>query len=179
MFTVRSANFEDAEYIANVHVSSWKSTYKELLDEKDLSNITYENRKTLWETILKIQKENQCTFVMEKKDDGKIVGFVSGGPERTKNFHYDGEIYSIYLTDEYQKMGLGTQLLQTFVKEMKEIGYQSILVWVLTQNPSSRFYERFEAQPVGTEKVTIGKGTYQETAYGWENIEDLLKKIEG
>ncbi|MFD2042803.1 GNAT family N-acetyltransferase [Ornithinibacillus salinisoli] len=179
MFTIRKGNLGDADQIANVHVSSWKSTYKELLDEKDLSNITYENRKTLWETILKIQKQGQCTYIIQRNQDDKIVGFVSGGPERTKNFnHFDGEIHTIYLLEEYQKQGLGARLLKVFAEQMKTLGYQSILVWVITQNPSSRFYERYEAKPIGTEKVTIGEGTYQETAYGWQSIDDLLQRLD-
>lgn len=175
MFTIRKAVYEDAAAIANIHVSSWKSTYSELLDEKDISNMTYENRITLWETVLRIQRENQCTFVIQ--NDEKIAGFVSGGPERTKRFNYDCEIYTIYLLDEFQRMGLGTRLLKAFCEDMRETGFQSVLVWVLKQNPSSRFYERYDAKPIGEEITTIGVGTYQETAYGWENIEELLIKL--
>ncbi|WP_077324960.1 GNAT family N-acetyltransferase [Virgibacillus siamensis] len=175
MFKVRKASYEDATAIADIHVSSWKSTYTDLLDEKDLSNITYENRRALWETVLRMQKKEQLTFVIHNEE--KIVGFISGGPERTKRFNYDGEIYTIYLLDEFQKLGLGTRLLKVFSEGMKEIGYQSILVWILTQNPSSRFYERYQAQPVGEEVSTIGEGTYQETAYGWDNIDQLLKNL--
>ncbi|MFD1037635.1 GNAT family N-acetyltransferase [Virgibacillus byunsanensis] len=177
MFSIRKAVYEDAEDIAEIHVSSWKSTYTELLDEKDISNITYENRKTLWETILRMQKKEQCTFVIYKNDNHKIVGFVSGGPERTKRFEYDTEIYTIYLLDEFQKMGLGARLLKVFAEEMMELGYKSILVWVLKQNPSSRFYERYHASPVGEEEITLGEGTYKETAYGWENINGLLRLL--
>lgn len=175
MFTVRKACYEDAAAIADIHVSSWKSTYTDLLEEKDLSNITYENRRALWETVLRIQKEEQLTFVVLNEE--KMVGFISGGPERTKKFNYDGEIYTIYLLDEFQKLGLGTRLLKVFSEGMKELGCQSILVWILKQNPSSRFYERYQANPVGEEVTTIGEGTYQETAYGWKNIDQLLKNL--
>ncbi|MFC4559125.1 GNAT family N-acetyltransferase [Virgibacillus kekensis] len=175
MFTIRKAVYDDAEAIAEIHVSSWKSTYTDLLEEKDISNITYENRKALWETILRIKKKEQCTLVIE--DFEKIVGFISGGPERTKRFNYDSEIYTIYLLDDYQRQGLGAKLLKSFTEEMKDRGYKSILVWILTQNPSSRFYERFNAEPVGEELTTIGEGTYQETAYGWNDIDELLKKL--
>ncbi|WP_188456578.1 GNAT family N-acetyltransferase [Virgibacillus oceani] len=175
MFSIRRAVYEDASAIANIHVSSWKSTYTDLLDEKDLSNMTYENRKALWETVLRIQKKEQCTFVIH--NDEKIAGFISGGPERTKRFNYDSEIYTIYLLDEFQRMGLGAKLLQVFAEEMKILGFTSLLVWILKQNPSSRFYERYQALPVGEEITTIGEGTYQETAYGWENIDELLKLL--
>lgn len=176
MYSIRRATFEDAEMIATIHVKSWKSTYNELLDEEDLSNITYENRRVLWETILKMEKSGTCTFVIS--DEKQMVGFVSGGPERTKRFDYDSEIYNIYLLDEFQKKGLGARLLNAFSKEMLGIGYNSILVWVIKQNPSSRFYERYKAELVGEEIITIGDGRYQETAYGWKDINALLELLD-
>lgn len=170
---IREALLQDAETIANIHVSSWKSTYKDLIAEQDLSNITLENRIVLWETILKNPVNGQIAFVVEN-DEGEVVGFVSGGKERTKNYGYEGEIYAIYLLDGYQGKGFGSMLLHAFAVGMKKAGYQSLLVWVLTQNPSSRFYSKFGADPVEAEKVTIGQGTYEETAYGWKDINKLI-----
>ncbi|MFQ3543745.1 GNAT family N-acetyltransferase [Halobacillus rhizosphaerae] len=174
MAHIREAKFEDAETIANIHVSSWKSTYKDLIDERDLSNITLENRVTLWETVLRKPVNGQIAYVIENNDH-EVVGFVSGGKERTKNYGYDGEIYSIYLLDEYQGKGYGSQLLEAFAASMERAGYRSLLVWVLTHNPSSKFYIKCGAHPVEAEKVTIGKGTYEETAYGWKDIRSLNK----
>lgn len=174
MYSFRKAVSTDAEAIANIHVISWKHIYTDLVDEKDLSNMTYENRKILWQTVLQMQKKQQWTFVL--LDGETVVGFISGGPERTRRFEYDGEIYNIYLLPEYQRKGLGGMLLKGLTEEIKQHGYTSLLVWVLTQNPSSRFYERFEAKPVGREQTTIGEGSYQETAYGWKNIDNLLAK---
>lgn len=175
MFFIRKARLDDAEAIADIHVTSWKSTYVDLLDEKDLSNMTFENRKILWETKLQVQKKNQCTFVIHNEE--KIAGFISGGPERTKRFNYESEIYTIYLLPEYQKQGLGTRLLRVFAEEMKQQGHQSLLVWILKKNPSSRFYERYNAKSVGEEETSIGEGIYQETAYGWEHIDELLNIV--
>ncbi|GGF16275.1 N-acetyltransferase [Halobacillus andaensis] len=176
MAQLRVAKFEDAEQIANIHIQSWKSTYKDLIDEQDLSNITLENRVALWETILKSPINGQIAYVIEN-DDGQVVGFVSGGKERTKKYSYDGEIYAIYMLDNYQRMGYGSMLLSTFAKAMKEVGYESLLVWVLTRNPSAKFYKILGAKPVEAEEVTIGQGTYEETAYGWEDINELIEKL--
>ncbi|RWZ55253.1 GNAT family N-acetyltransferase [Halobacillus fulvus] len=174
---VRRARFEDAETIANIHVSSWKSTYKDLIDEQDLSNITLENRIALWETVLRKPVNGQIAFVVEN-DEKEVVGFVSGGKERTKNYGYDGELYAIYLLDEYQRQGYGGLLLEAFSKGMKEAGYESLLVWVLTKNPSSEFYSNYGAIPVEAEQVTIGQGTYEETAFGWQPIDQLIERFE-
>ncbi|TGB05325.1 GNAT family N-acetyltransferase [Halobacillus salinus] len=171
---VRVAKFEDAEKIANIHVRSWKSTYKDLLDERDVSNSNVENRIALWETVLRKPVNGQIAYVVEN-DEGEPVGFVSGGKERTKNYGFDGEIYAIYLLEEYQRQGYGSIMLQTFAHAMKEAGYESLLVWVLTKNPSSHFYSKLGAHPVEAEQVTIGQGTYEETAFGWKEIDHLLK----
>ncbi|WP_281976124.1 GNAT family N-acetyltransferase [Halobacillus litoralis] len=173
---VRVAHFEDAETIAEIHVKSWKSTYKDLIDERDLSNTTVEHRIALWETVLRTPVNGQIAFVIEN-DEKEVVGFVSGGKERTKNYGFDGEIYAIYLLDEYQGQGYGKQLLKVFAEGMEKAGYESLLVWVLTHNPSSRFYIKYGADPIEAEKVTIGQGTYEETAYGWNDLKELIHKF--
>lgn len=175
MSLIRKATYDDAEVIADIHLKTWKSTYTELIDEKDITNMTYENRKVLWETVLKIPRKEQCILVIEV--DQIVVGFISGGPERTEKFDYDCSIYDIYILPDFQKQGLGAMLLKAFAIEMKEFGYHSILVWVLTQNPSSRFYEKYNAKPVGEVATTIGEGSYEETAYGLDNIDKLINSI--
>ena len=173
MFNIREAMLEDAEAIAEVHVNSWKSTYADLINEQDMSNITIENRKALWETVLKMPKEKQPVLVVQDSQE-QIVGFISGGKERTKRFGFDGEIYAIYLLENYQRKGLGAMLLEAFAKKMEQNGYKSLLVWVLTENPSNKFYLDFGAKQVEKEQTVIGTGTYQETAYGWKDINELL-----
>ncbi|MBO8156144.1 MAG: GNAT family N-acetyltransferase [Bacillaceae bacterium] len=177
MFQVRKARPEDAGAIANVHVKSWITTYSNLIDDEDLRQvISYEKRKAQWEAILKSSNISQFLYVAEN-DKQEVVGFINGGNERSKKFAYDGEIYAIYILKEYQGKGIGRQLLKTLTRAMKKEGYQSILVWVLTSNPSSKFYEYHGAKPVDEEEITIGTGTYQETAYGWEDIGILAEKL--
>lgn len=176
MFQIRKARLEDAEDIAFVHVRSWKSVYSELIDEQDVSNITLENRLALWESILRMSGDGQVALVLQNEDD-KVIGFISGGKERTKRFGYDGEIYAVYLLDEYQRQGLGTKLLHAFCEEMYEAGHRSLLVWVLTENPSQAFYINLGAEQVEKEDTIIGTGTYQEAAYGWTDLQQLIKRL--
>ncbi|UOQ46779.1 GNAT family N-acetyltransferase [Gracilibacillus caseinilyticus] len=175
MYQIRKARPEDAKAIAEVHVQSWKATYHELLDEQDISNTTIEHRQILWETVLKLPRKQQPVTVIE--ENGSIVGFISGGKERTDRFGYDGEIYAIYLLPTHQRKGLGKQLLTAFTEEMKELGYRSLLVWVLTKNPTHQFYLQLGAQRIEQEQTTIGQGTYQETAYGFNSLDSLIAAL--
>ncbi|GAB2533725.1 GNAT family N-acetyltransferase [Gracilibacillus alcaliphilus] len=175
MYQIRKATLEDAKFIAEVYIHSWKATYQDLINEQDLSNTTVDHHQIYWETILKLSRKQQPVTVIE--DQGEIVGFISGGKERTERFGYDGEIFAIYLLPDYQGKGLGKQLLKAFAEEMQELGYQSLLIWVLTHNPTHHFYLHFGAEKIEQEQTTIGDGTYQETAYGFSSIQKLLQQL--
>jgi len=176
MYHIREAKLEDAEAIAFIHVESWKSTYEDLIDQQDIDGISIENRITLWETVLKKAVNGQVVLVATDESD-RIIGFISGGKERTKEYGYDGEIYAIYILDDYHRQGVGTGLLSQFVQHMQQFGYGSLLVWVLTENVNKKFYERYGASPVQAEEITIGKGTYKEIAYGWPDILTLSSTL--
>ncbi|RPF50145.1 GNAT family N-acetyltransferase [Aquisalibacillus elongatus] len=177
MFNVRQATLKDAEQIAKVHDQTWKLTYQPLLANEDFQQVmTYEHRKIMWETTLASNRVQQYVYVAEH-NNGDIIGFISGGQERTKNFDYELEIYNIYVLKEYQGHKVGHELLKQFVNQMIQDGYQSLLVWILTRNLYGKFYVRYGAKVVEAENVTIGHGTYEETAYGWKDVQHLNQKL--
>jgi hypothetical protein len=48
---IREATMADVAAIARVHVESWRATYKGLLPDGYLANLTYEQREPLWREI--------------------------------------------------------------------------------------------------------------------------------
>ncbi|WP_027963829.1 GNAT family N-acetyltransferase [Halalkalibacillus halophilus] len=175
MITIREARKEDAAQIVSVYDQTWQATYEPLLKEDDLQEVTStEHRKIMWETVL--QSSTHRVYVVDSEESG-VVGFLSGGKERTENFNFDCEIYDIYIHPNHQRNGYGKMLVEAFVKDCYTNGNQSLLVWILTDNPFGDFYVRLGASVVEAENVTIGKGTYQETAYGWTSIEVLIDRL--
>ena len=45
---IRKANIEDAMGIAKVHVDSWRTTYKGIVPEVFLENLSYDEREQNW-----------------------------------------------------------------------------------------------------------------------------------
>jgi hypothetical protein len=48
---IREATMTDVAAIARVHVESWRTTYKGLLPDDYLANLTYEQREPRWREI--------------------------------------------------------------------------------------------------------------------------------
>jgi GNAT superfamily N-acetyltransferase len=155
-FRFRKANIQDSPGLAYVHVHSWRTTYKGIVSENYLQSLSIEEREQKWVQIL---SGTHHTYVCEL-DDGKIIGFVSFGKERSGE--YEGELYAIYLLEEYQGKGIGKELLKIAATRLKEQGYNSMWIWVLKENPSKHFYYAFKPTLIKEEVLTIGGESHQE-----------------
>ncbi|PEM55310.1 GNAT family N-acetyltransferase [Bacillus wiedmannii] len=168
---IRRAIKDDIRGIAKVHVDSWKTTYKGIFADEFLENITYEQREKQWENIFQQEDTYQYRFVAETSDE-TIIGFIDGGVERSGAYNCDGELYAIYLLQEYQGMKIGQKLFQSLLSECINNDMQSLLVWVVTNNPSKNFYEKFNPEKIDTkflERVQV-----EETAYCWRDINNII-----
>lgn len=168
---IRRAIKDDIPGIAKVHVDSWKTTYKGIFAEKILANITYEQREKLWENIFQQEDKHQYRFVAETLD-GTIIGFIDGGVERSGAYNCDGELYAIYVLQQYQGLKIGKRLVQVFLSECKKNNMQSLLVWVVTNNPSKKFYEKYSPEKIDTK--FLERLNVEETAYCWRNINNII-----
>lgn len=93
LIKIRNAVLADSKGIAEVHVDSWKTTYAHIVPDEYLNNLTYESREQLWVHNI----PNGGVYVAEN-DEGEIVGFSSGGKERSGKYsRFDGELYAIYI----------------------------------------------------------------------------------
>jgi len=174
MASIRKAEPVDAAGIARVHVDSWRTTYRGLLPEELLARLSYENREHNWHQMLTATGDQGFVYVAEVETDDpqaqRIVGFASGGFERTLNPDYPGELYAIYLLSEYQRLGIGRGLVKTAAQRLLADGYPAMLIWVLHENPARKFYEALGGQYLFEKSIQIGSFTQIEVAYGWKDL---------
>ncbi|HEV2580621.1 MAG TPA: GNAT family N-acetyltransferase [Ktedonobacteraceae bacterium] len=174
MITIRQACIEDAPGIAKVHVDSWRTTYKGIVPDDYLANLSYLHRTTVWNDILRDTEKKYIVYVAENEAH-ELVGFVAGGPDREENPPYVAELYSIYILQAYQGQGIGRQLVRVFAGQLLRVGMKSMLLWVFAQNPARRFYEALGGRYVKTALYEAGDVTIEEVAYGWEDISVLAQ----
>ena len=168
---IREAGPDDAQAIAEVHVASWRSTYRGLLSDAYLDSMSVDEHANRWRRLLESASGNH-TFVAEV--EGAVVGFASGGRERDQDPIYIGELYAIYLLKQRQRMGIGRLLFAAVAERLLELEYPSVLVWVLAANPARAFYESLGGAYVRARELEIGGEALEEVGYGWLDTKALV-----
>lgn len=173
MLNIRPATVEDAPALAQVHVATWRTTYRGLVPDAYLDSLSVAERTERWRGRLSGADPGAFTLVAED-GDGRLVGFATGGPERENDSVYTGELYAIYLLQAAQRAGLGRRLVQAVAERLLAMGHTAMLVWVLATNPSRGFYERLGGQYLRSTMINIGGVEVEDVAYGWTDITELI-----
>jgi len=171
---IRHAKLSDAAGIANVQVASWRTTYKGLIADELLDKLSVTQKTRERQDRLLYPPAGSVTYVAEQ--GGEIVGFATGGRERSENPTYTGEIYALYLLQTHQGLGIGRKLVQAVVRDLLAQGLASLLILVLKDNPARGFYERLGGRVVLETTFIIGNQTLPEVGYGWPDMRTLLEK---
>ena len=176
----RRPNSLDSFGIAKVHVDTWNSTYKGLISEKILQRRTYEVSQRRWHDRIARLIDKEIIYIAEN-DYGEIVAFIMAGTEKYNLIgtlqdlnDYEGELMAIYVLKEYQKKNIGFRLLSLVVKYFLSKNINSMIVWVLKENPSKGFYKRLGAKYIGAKYLNLDGELYLESAYGWSDIRTIL-----
>jgi GNAT superfamily N-acetyltransferase len=168
MVSIRAATQRDAVEISHVHVLSWRTTYAGIVPDEYLAALNEAERVPLWREWL---TRDVQVYIADL--DGKVIGFISGGPIREPVQNYDAELFAIYLLEQTQRHGIGTALLRELAGSLISKGFTSLAVWVLERNPSRHFYVKSGAQLVTSKEIETGGAMLSEVAYGWPNLEAI------
>lgn len=170
-FTIRLAQVDDAFGIAKVHVDVWRSTYRGIMPDKVLDELTYQQRAKTRKEHLEKNDPRYCCYVAEDENKN-VIGFAMGGPLREGNINYDGELYAIYLFKEFHGKGIGKGLFLQVAGWLREKNFRSMLIWVLKDNPTRKFYESMGGKELESKIIEIG-APLVEVSYGWSDLSAL------
>jgi GNAT superfamily N-acetyltransferase len=177
MMHIRPATIADAKAMAHVRVSAWQQAYRgilpdELLDSMDEAAITERWRKVV------LPNPGPGIFNLVAEDEtGQVMGFAAGGPERSNDLEYPGEVFALYVLPGSQRCGSGRALVEASAERLLAQGFLGLLIWVLADNRIGRsFYEKIGGQPVRQKVGDIGDALYPEIGYGWKDMRELLCK---
>lgn len=165
MYSLRKAAPADSEAMAFVHVSSWRETYKDLLDESLINNFSEENRKKMWDSFLANNSEAQRAYVVLY--DGKIVG-LSSWRESTDHV----ELLTLYVLKEFHGKGLGKALFKKVEEDVAK-KRKKLSTWVLKENNAKSFYKKMGLKFVKNQEKKLGCSFVNELLFESFPVEKL------
>jgi ribosomal protein S18 acetylase RimI-like enzyme len=167
--------------IAEMHVASWRETYRGIVPDEMLSSLSVGRRAESWQRILDDPAKANDTMVTVAELDGELVGFGACGSQRTEGIvadGYDGEIGAIYVLSAYQRRGIGKALFCAMTESLLRRGYRGVALWVLRDNIQARaFYEWCRGRVVATREDVRGETILVEIAYAWPEIDSLNGRV--
>jgi ribosomal protein S18 acetylase RimI-like enzyme len=168
---IRKAIEDDAAGIVKVNTYTWLTTYNGLIPKEVLEKKV----QTMSENVIRTrhslrEKSNRYVATI----DEKIVGIMSYGKSRNENYANAGEIYSIYVLEECQGCGIGSQLFIKGLQLLFDEGFDDMILNCLEGNPSIKFYEKFGGFKVGTKKDMFDNVELQEDILYFSNIKKII-----
>jgi len=152
---IRQAVARDAAAIGAVHAQSWREAYAGIMSPRWIARVSARERTARWRRIL-AGPQPEGTWVAVA--DGTIVGFASAGPARDDDPPRPLELWSLYLLESHQGLGIGRALVET------AIGDRPAYLNVLRDNARTiGFYRRMGFEPDG----------HTGTLSYWENVADI------
>lgn len=155
---IQEAKISDAVGIARVHVKTWQSAYTGLVPDDFLKKLSIQGRAVGWKKQLEKPDKGNRYFV--GVINRQIVGWCATGKCRDEDTTLNnGEVYGIYVLPEYNGKGIGSQLMKTALTKLKEDGYMTATLWVLSTNEKSKkWYKSKGWKPDGKTKIDHHRG---------------------
>jgi len=161
---IRKREYKDIEGIAKVVTLAWQQTYRGIINDDFLDELS-ENED---DRIKKAQAEfedDDGYFVVEV--DNKVVGFVRVG-ESSEEYNKVGEVFSLYLIQDFKGYGFGRKLLTLALETLKQRGYKEAVLGCIEKNKSNGFYQHMGGELIGKREIVKGTQTLRENVYRYK-----------
>lgn len=153
MVKIREGNPNDANDFVYVNTHTWISTYKGLLPDELLDDLSDTIEARVPKTKDRLEKENNLIVA---ECNGLVVGVLTYNQSRDTNYPNAGEISSIYVLKEYQGNGIGSKLFQAGLKKLINQGFKEVILKVLKENKGAiEFYQKKGGIIVGEEQANL------------------------
>lgn len=134
--SVRPARPSDAERVAAVQLSTWRTAYPFLPD--GALDVPLEQAAALWLRAIEIPPTQQHR-VLVAMDGAEMVGFAASGPAEDDDVEAV-EVAALLVEPRWGRRGHGSRLLAATVDHWREDGARTALSWVWERDTASRSF---------------------------------------
>ncbi len=170
-YLIRKVKREDAEQTIRLINLVWNSAYKTILPKEYFDILNNEeniSKKVKLFAKYQIEDENAICYVVES---GKNIIGVMTGQFKSNNLPYAqqniADLQSLYIHPNFQHKGIGKELFDIFVKEIRRKNIKKFVIGVFKDNIQARkVYEKWGGQLDDYTKPFVFQGVdYKEIFY--------------
>ena len=134
--SVRPARAEDAERVAAVQLSTWRTAYSFL--PEDALDVPLEQAAALWLRAIELPPTRTHRVLVAMEGD-QLVGFAASGP--TEEDDVEGvEVSTLLVEPRWGRRGHGSRLLAATVDHWREDGATTAVSWVWERDTASKAF---------------------------------------
>lgn len=160
-YVIRKMEKRDCKAVAHVVTVSWNETYKGIVPDNFLNNLYKNEEERSINLFNNFDELKNHEFVLEINDE--IVGFINVGKSDDSDYLDCGEIYALYIINNYKGQGFGKKMVEVGIGELKNMGYEKMIIGCLEGNKSNEFYKHIGGKFVKTrifEKLNLLENVY-------------------
>lgn len=166
---IKEITLQDIPDYVKVNIKAWQETYKGLIDDIILKELTNNLEKSIKRQINKFEEDKKNgikKFILTVNDEA--VGMMSVGKSRIKKFEGKGELEALYLLDKVKKKGYGKMLFNKAVDVLINCGFNEMIIGCLINNPSNDFYKHMGGKLIDVVTNKVKGYDMQENIYYYE-----------
>ena len=137
---MRKAKLGDEKTLAYIQTESWKAAFTEIISAENMEKCTdIVKAEAMYENVLKSGYAEMSILEI----DGKPHCIAAWSKARNPQFSDCAEIICIHSLSENRGKGYGSIMMNHIIDEIKNSGYNNVLLWVFEKNTRARrFYEK-------------------------------------
>ena len=137
-FSIRRARPADIGMLTSVFEASWREAYLGVIPGLALERFLSKRSPGVWRGMI---ERGRGLAVMEI--EGRVVAYAAYGRMRERGLSAQGEIDELYVSPEYQGLGLGSRLFRAVRNDLADRGLTRVGVWALADNERAcAFYQQ-------------------------------------
>jgi GNAT superfamily N-acetyltransferase len=136
--SVRPARPEDAERVARVQLSTWRTAYSDLLPPEAL-DVPEVQAAALWLGAVESPPTPQHRLLVALERD-ELVGFAASGPTSDEDAEGAVELLALLVEPRWGRRGHGSRLVAACVDHWRGDGFRPAVTWAWERDPATRTF---------------------------------------
>lgn len=169
---IRDANANDAAAIADLHLRSWRSAYRGIVDNAYMDGALAGEMTDRWRNVFAGARTHSLILVAEQ--DGALAGFIAIWPETdSPDTAY---IDNLHVDPDRRGGGVGRRLLAEAARRLPQLGFNGAALWVFAENSGAvRFYERLNGRAAARTRKPVGGRLIEGIRMVWGDLDQLAR----